>query len=943
MARKPEAGKVKIEEAKPSFFSRYFPQISIVLFIVLIYSNSLRNGYNMDDELVTNNHRLTSKGISAIPEIFTSSYYADDMGYAYEYRPLVLSSYAIEHSVFGEHPFVSHFFNLLFYLVACLLLYRTLALVFSDKAQPVILAITLLFAAHPAHTEVVSSIKNRDEILGLIFSLLALNTAFQSVLKQNLWYILLSGACFFLALISKVTFIPFFVIIPLAVILFTRASFARVLVLALIYAIPTFFVVDLGRFSYKLLLEVGLIGGVAIFYLLFRKETFTQVFSGFSLARPASTAPETGAFAGFDNLTVNLLPPASYFSLAMLTPLLLLAAYLPAVAWSNIYVMAGAQILLFLLAFGAPPKAAYWAKLALYICLTAGVADLYLNHHMVSKSVLHTLLMVILAYEIFWGNAWLRLPAAILYAGLVVAFLAGHVTFGIDYALGIPISLAVLKWRRGKHILIGLSVLMIIVFAGTLISQLLNHTLNFWTFNFLGPLLSVLFISIYRQKGTQYIAGAYVLILCLFVAPIFPRDHYQRVDIQQSMAQLDNGGKPLNVNIYKGKIERPLAFIEDPVRTNQNLSVRLGTSLHILFHYLYKVVLPYNMAFYYGYKFIEPESLNAPVPLFSLFCHLVLIGLAVYLTFKGNMAGFGIWLYLISIVVYSNLVMPVPGLLADRFLLVPSLGWCIVFVAGLLAVWKYLKPGTTEISWITAPGYIKGTFVFLLGTYSLLTFSRNFDWKDHLTLMSHDLNYVHESAQGNNLLALNTMKYSLTMQASPEQTALWNKALVHFKKSLEIYPKTFNVAYDIGRVYMMLNVPDSALRYFTLAERIDPAHKLPVLNTNIAQIYSQQGMNDSADVYFKKYMVARPDDIEGYNNLALSYFRQNKIQQSIAVSRLAQQNLPTNYRAPYNIAQAYIAINQRDSALYYLYLAQKLNTVNDPNVAQTINRITQAH
>ncbi len=70
----------------------------IFLFSFVIYANTIPNDYNLDDELVTQNHRLTSKGISAIPEIFTSPYYEDKAGYKYEYRPIVLISFAIPSS-----------------------------------------------------------------------------------------------------------------------------------------------------------------------------------------------------------------------------------------------------------------------------------------------------------------------------------------------------------------------------------------------------------------------------------------------------------------------------------------------------------------------------------------------------------------------------------------------------------------------------------------------------------------------------------------------------------------------------------------------------------------------------------------------------------------------------------------------------------------------------
>ena len=155
-----------------SFFERYWQYLLIAVFSFALYANSIPNDYAMDDELVTQNHRLTSQGIKAIPEIFTSTYYSDKMGYAYDYRPIVHVSFALEHELFGESPHVSHFINVLLYVLLCVLLYITLKK-FLPLPDIFLVAITLLFTAHPVHTEVVSSIKNRDELLALIFGLAA--------------------------------------------------------------------------------------------------------------------------------------------------------------------------------------------------------------------------------------------------------------------------------------------------------------------------------------------------------------------------------------------------------------------------------------------------------------------------------------------------------------------------------------------------------------------------------------------------------------------------------------------------------------------------------------------------------------------------------------------------------------------------------------------------
>lgn len=131
----------------------------ISVFSFSIYANSIFNNYNLDDELVTENHRLTKDGISAIPSILTEPYYKDKSGYSYEYRPVVLISFAVEHSLFGENPHISHFINVLLYSLLCVLLFYVLTLLLNSYSVILPFLITIIFSAHPIHTEIVASIK----------------------------------------------------------------------------------------------------------------------------------------------------------------------------------------------------------------------------------------------------------------------------------------------------------------------------------------------------------------------------------------------------------------------------------------------------------------------------------------------------------------------------------------------------------------------------------------------------------------------------------------------------------------------------------------------------------------------------------------------------------------------------------------------------------------
>jgi hypothetical protein len=195
-----------------------YAAILIGIVCLSVHGVTLLNDYNLDDNLVTQNHRLTSKGISAIPEIYRSPYYQDDMGYSYGYRPTTLASFAIEKSLFGESALVSHTINLALYLATCLLIFFLIKRIFPDKVDMALFA-ALLFTVHPIHTEVVASIKNRDEILALLFMLLAFWSFFSSKAKDSLVkkiIILTSGVMLIgLSVSSKLSAASILILLPL--------------------------------------------------------------------------------------------------------------------------------------------------------------------------------------------------------------------------------------------------------------------------------------------------------------------------------------------------------------------------------------------------------------------------------------------------------------------------------------------------------------------------------------------------------------------------------------------------------------------------------------------------------------------------------------------------------------------------------------------------------
>lgn len=210
--------------------------IVCAVFAFLLYANTLTHDYTVDDDTVINNNKITKKGVSALPEIFTTAYRAGFWERKESlYRPLSVAMFAVEYSIARGNATVGHIVNVLLYAAtACVLLLVLLALL-KDYNQLLPFAITLLYIAHPLHTEVVANIKSRDELLCFFFSILSIWHMLAYLDKQKTSSLVYCSFSFFLALISKENALTFVAVAPLSVYFFTKATGKQVWQIAGIY------------------------------------------------------------------------------------------------------------------------------------------------------------------------------------------------------------------------------------------------------------------------------------------------------------------------------------------------------------------------------------------------------------------------------------------------------------------------------------------------------------------------------------------------------------------------------------------------------------------------------------------------------------------------------------------------------------------------------------
>jgi protein O-mannosyl-transferase len=200
---------------------------------LLLYAQSISFRYTLDDDTVLFNNELVSKGISSIPSILTHSYwYGFDKTDNATYRPASLILFAVEWQLFPGRPGVYHAVNALLYALTCGLLFLLLRRLFEKQNMAFALLCALLYAAHPLHTEVVNSIKSRDEILCFLFAVGAALLLQRYASKGSVAALLGGGLCFFLSMLSKETGITFLVVLPLLLFVFTAAPAKKMLAVA---------------------------------------------------------------------------------------------------------------------------------------------------------------------------------------------------------------------------------------------------------------------------------------------------------------------------------------------------------------------------------------------------------------------------------------------------------------------------------------------------------------------------------------------------------------------------------------------------------------------------------------------------------------------------------------------------------------------------------------
>ena len=336
----------------------------------------------------------------------------------------------------------------------------------------------------------------------------------------------------------------------------------------------------------------------------------------------------------------------------------------------------------------------------------------------------------------------------------------------------------------------------------------------------------------------------------------------------------------LAFSYYKVFIKSP--SLQDTYYGDSALTTFLTVG-RILVHYIRLFVYPIRLNADYSYNaFPLSTSFYEPSTCASIILLLLLVYLALKLLVNHRMVAFGIAWFFITILPVCHII-PHHELLAEHYLYLPSVGFCLV---AALSGEHLLAKGKRTF-------FLTCCFLAVVALFSFRIADRNRDWSDSLTLYEKTVKTAPQCARAHSNLGeayASRGRIDEAIAACGEALAIkpryaeghYNLGFAYFKKGMldeaiaeyteaiseePRYPKALN---NLGAAYLEKGEPHKAVFYYMKAVEFKSVR--PEVLVGLGAAFSKMGMIDRAIARVKTALALKPSLAVAHNNLAYFYY-----------------------------------------------------------------------
>ena len=314
----------------------------------------------------------------------------------------------------------------------------------------------------------------------------------------------------------------------------------------------------------------------------------------------------------------------------------------------------------------------------------------------------------------------------------------------------------------------------------------------------------------------------------------------------------------------------------------------LLTQFRVIIAYIRLLFLPINQNLDYDY--IISRSLFNITVLSSIFILVLILITAIRIFPKYRLISFGIFWFFLTLLPESSII-PIKDIIFEHRLYLPMTGFSIFLVSVIYYIFenKSIKPAIAIISIVTV-------------TYSILTYNRNFIWKDEFTLWNDT---AHKSP--NKARPFNNRGHTYEKRGNLDQ------AISDYNRALEIDPNYSDAYLNRGNAYQKRG---------NLAQAIPDYNKIIEMNPNYFKAYNSRGVAyqkkgnlDAAISDYSKALELNSDFPDAYNNRANAYRNKGNFDGAILDCNKAIEIYPKYTVAYFNRALAYQDKGNLDAAI----------------------------
>lgn len=389
-------------------------------------------------------------------------------------------------------------------------------------------------------------------------------------------------------------------------------------------------------------------------------------------------------------------------------------------------------------------------------------------------------------------------------------------------------------------------------------------------------------------------------------------------------------GQVLNGNfgseISMELMNNPFLKIENGRWVSLGFSEKMATIVYTLGKYIQLLIFPHPLTHDYYPRHIDLMAWTDWQVLLSGATYLGLAVIGLIGLLKKRIWSFGILYFLITLSIVSNIVFPIGTNMSERFLFMPSVGFCLVVISLLFPLREVIIEKERNHKNIMLLG-ILGIILLL---FSAKTIHRNFAWKDNFTLFTTDIQVSKNSAKLRNSVGGELSAAAIKLQDSNQTTVMLQEAVGHLKEAIKIHPTYKNAYLLLGNAHNYLKKYEEAITYYDQALKLDPSYSDAYNNRGItyrdAGLFygQQQGDLNKSIQYLMEAQKVLPDDYETVFGLGVAQGMSGNITQAITLFSKATQLQPNSAAAWRNLGNAYMNAGDTENGTIALQKASAL-------------------